>query len=151
MCQSNLSLQIFMHHLVKALLIFLITVFTICAAKSITPEKGKYPQAEDIHKEDEEDEEEIADNDLLNVVSNMNFDISDMGDARKGLRKDIAEVHKLLYMLEQSTASSKDLTMRLQQANTRENEQSNYTGLLITEIESINKENDCLRQKKITN
>ncbi|KJV74470.1 ScaC autotransporter protein [Orientia tsutsugamushi] len=147
MCQSNLSFQIFMHHLVKALLIFLITVFTICAAKSITPEKGKYPQAEDIHKEDEEDEEEIADNDLLNVVSNMNLDISNMGEAREGLRKDIAEVSKLLYMLEQSTASSKDLTMRLQQANTRENEQSNYTGLLITEIESINKENDYLQQK----
>lgn len=147
MCQSNLSFQIFMHHLVKALLIFLITVFTICAAKSITPEKGKYPQAEDIHKEDEEDEEEIADNDLLNVVSNMNLDISNMGEAREGLRKDIAEVSKLLCMLEQSTASSKNLTMRLQQSDTRENEQSNHIRLLITEIESINKENDCLRQK----
>ncbi|WP_231967097.1 autotransporter domain-containing protein [Orientia tsutsugamushi] len=133
-----------MHHLVKALLIFLIIVFTICAAKSITPEKGKYPQAEDIHKEDEE---EIADNGLLDAVSNMNLDISGIGEAREGLRKDITEISKLLYMLEQSTASSKDLTMRLQQANTRENEQSNYTGLLITEIESINKENDCLRQK----
>lgn len=144
MCQSNLSFQIFMHHLIKALLIFLIIVFTICAAKSITPEKGKYPQAEDIHKEDEE---EIADNGLLDAVSNMNLDISGIGEAREGLRKDITEISKLLYMLEQSTASSKDLTMRLQQANTRENEQSNYTGLLITEIESINKENDCLRQK----
>ncbi|WP_371223005.1 autotransporter domain-containing protein [Orientia tsutsugamushi] len=147
MCQSNLSVQIFMHHLVKALLIFLITVFTICASKSITPEKEKYLQAEDIHKEDEEDEEEIADNGLLDAVSNMNLDISGIGEAREGLRKDITEISKLLYMLEQSTASSKDLTMRLQQANTRENEQSNYTGLLITEIESINKENDCLRQK----
>ncbi|WP_231840787.1 autotransporter outer membrane beta-barrel domain-containing protein [Orientia tsutsugamushi] len=136
-----------MHHLVKALLIFLITVFTICIAKSITPEKGKYPQAEDIHKEDEEDEEEIADNGLLDAVSNMNLDISGIGKAREGLRKDITEISKLLYMLEQSTASSKNLTMRLQQANTRENEQSNYTGLLITEIESINKENDYLQQK----
>lgn len=143
MYQSNLSFQIFMHHLVSALLIFFITVFTICVAKSITPEKCKYPQAEDIY---EEDEEEIADNDLLNVVSNMNLDISDMGEAREGLRKDIAEVSKLLCLLEQSTASSKNLTMRLQQSDIRETEQSNYTGLLITEIESINKENNDLQQ-----
>lgn len=144
MCQSNLSFQIFMHHLVKALLIFLITVFTICAAKSITPEKGKYHQADDIH---EEDEEEVADNDLSNVVSNMNLDISNMGEAREGLRKDIAEVSKLLCMLEQSTASSKNLTMRLQQSDTRATEQSDYIRLLITEIESINKENNYLQQK----
>lgn len=144
MCQSNLSFQIFMHHLVKALLIFLITVFTICNSKSITPEKGKCPQAENIHKEDEE---EVADNDLSNVVSNMNLDISNMGEAREGLRKDIAEVSKLLCMLEQSTASSKNLTMRLQQSDTRENEKSNHIRLLITEIESINKENDYLQQK----
>lgn len=144
MCQSNLSFQIFMHHLVKVLLIFLITVFTICAAKSITPEKGKYPQADDIH---EEDEEEIADSDLLNVISNMNLDISNMVEAREGLRKDMAEVSKLLCMLEQSTTSSKNLTMRLQQSDTRATEQSDYIRLLITEIESINKENDYLQQK----